>query len=69
MKITMNDKITSQMERSNIEDNLAPLDIEELIEDEGTAGATSTTIELDGKNVHKATVVKGTLNSTQSNCC
>ena len=53
----------SQMERSNIEDNLASLDIEELIEDEGTSGAISATIELNGKNVHKATVVKGMFNS------
>ena len=52
-----------QMERSNIEDNLASLDIKELMEDEANAGATPTTIELDGKNVHKATVVKGMFNS------
>ena len=48
---------TSEADTNEIEDNLASLEIEELIEEENVIIATSTTVELDGKNVHKASVV------------
>ena len=53
----------SQMGTSEIEYNLASPDIEELIEDAGTDGSTSTTVEFDGNNAHKAIVVKEMSNS------
>ena len=54
---------TSEADTNEIEDNLASLEIEELIEEENVIIATSTTVELDGKNVHKASVVKELLNN------
>ena len=54
---------TSEADTNKIEDNLASLEIEELIEEENVIIAISTTVELDGKNVHKASVVKELLNN------
>ena len=54
---------TSEADTNEIEDNLASLEIEELIEEENVIITTSTTVELDGKNVHKASVVKELLNN------